>query len=181
MNSSPREAVLDGDAKTSPRGATRVGSGVLNVGIIGCGRIAEHHLRYLSATNGVRVVGLSDTFIANAERTAKAYGVEQVFASHEQLLQLPSLDAVHILTPPEFHYRQASDALDRGVHVLLEKPCTYRANELEELYRLAEANNVVLCPDFIQLFVPVFLRAVSLVASVNSARSCMSMFIWGLI
>ena len=96
MNSSQREVVLDADAKTSPRGATRVGSGVLNVGIIGGGRIAEQHLRYLSATNGVRVVGLSDTFIANAERTAKAYGIEHVFASHEQLLQLPSLDAVHI-------------------------------------------------------------------------------------
>ena len=165
MNSSPREAVLDADAKKSPRSETRIGSGVLNVGIIGCGRIAEHHLRYLSATNGVRVIGLSDTFIANAERTAKAHGIEHVFASHEQLLQLPSLDAVHILTPPEFHYRQASDALDRGVHVLLEKPCTYRADELEDLYRLAEAKNVVLCPDFIQLFVPPFLRAVSLIDS----------------
>ena len=155
-----QESMTNTDAKAS-RSEARLGSGVLNVGIIGCGRIAEHHLRYLSVTNGVRVVGLSDTFIANAERTAKAYCIEHVFASHEQLLQLPSLDAVHILTPPEFHYRQASDALDRGVHVLLEKPCTYRADELEDLYRLAETKNVVLCPDFIQLFVPLFLRAVS--------------------
>ena len=152
------------EAKKS-RSEARLGSGVLNVGIIGCGRIAEHHLRFLSATKGVRVVGLSDTFVVNAERTAKAYSIEHVFASHEQLLQLPTLDAVHILTPPEFHFRQASDALARGVHVLLEKPCTYRADELEDLYRLAETKNVVLCPDFIQLFVPLFRRAVSLVDS----------------
>ena len=74
MKHSQQDFMPDADAKASPRGETRVGTGVLNVGIIGCGRIAEHHLRYLSATNGVRVIGLSDTFIANAERTAKAYG-----------------------------------------------------------------------------------------------------------
>ena len=117
----------------------RAGSCTINVGIIGCGRIAEHHLRYLRAATGVRVVGLSDTLVANAERTARTYGVEHVFASHDEPLQLPSLDAVHILTPPEFHYRQASNAIDRGVHLFLEKLAPYHASELEDLYRSAEA------------------------------------------
>lgn len=45
MNSSQREVVLDTHAKGSPRGEILVGSGVLNVGIVGCGRIAVHHLR----------------------------------------------------------------------------------------------------------------------------------------
>jgi predicted dehydrogenase/nucleoside-diphosphate-sugar epimerase len=135
----------------------------LNVGIIGCGRIAEHHLRFIEKIEGVRLSALSDAVIANARRFAERYDVRDVYSSHLEMLNSTRLDVVHILTPPEFHYQQAADAIDRGVHVLLEKPCTIQSQELEDLYRRAEARGVRLCPDFILLFTTVFLQASSII------------------
>ncbi len=138
---------------------------MLKIGIIGCGRIAEHHLRFVARTNEAHVAALADPVFANARRFAEQYSVRDVYSSHREMLDSTPLDVVHILTPPEFHYAQAVDAIDRGVHVLLEKPCTIRPQELEDLYVRAEAHRVFLCPDFIQLFTPVFLRAASLIDS----------------
>src|SRR5215813_2193336 len=140
-------------------------SKVLNVGIIGCGRIAEHHLRFIAKTEGAQVTALSDPILANARRFAHQYNIPNVYGSDLDMLDSTRLDIVHILTPPEYHYAQAVNAIDRGVHVLLEKPCTYNPQELEDLYQRAEARGVLLCPDFIQLFTPVFLRAASLIDS----------------
>jgi predicted dehydrogenase/nucleoside-diphosphate-sugar epimerase len=140
-------------------------SKALNVGIIGCGRIAEHHLRFIARTEGARVTALSDPILANARRFADQYDIRDVYDSYLDLLDSTRLDIVHILSPPEYHYAQALDAIDRGVHVLLEKPCTIRPQELDDLYQRAEARGVLLCPDFIQLFTPVFLRAASLIDS----------------
>src|SRR6266571_5326819 len=137
----------------------------LNVGIIGCGRIAEHHLRFIERTDGARVTALSDPVLANAQRLVERYGVKEIYSSHVEMLNSSPLDVVHILTPPEFHYAQAVDAIDREVHVLLEKPCTIHAHEIEDLYQRAEARKVLLCPDFIQLFNPAFLEGASLIDS----------------
>jgi len=135
----------------------------LKVGLIGCGRIAEHHLRFISRTAGARVVALSDPILTNAQRLAEQYAVKKIHRSYVEMLDATALDVIHILTPPELHYQQAMDVIDRGVHVLLEKPCTIYPQELEELYRRAEAKGVLLCPDFIHLFNPIFLEAAALV------------------
>lgn len=140
-------------------------SETLNVGIIGCGRIAEHHLRFVARTQGARLAALSDPVLPNAERFAEMYGIGQVYSSYLEMLDATPLDVVHILTPPEFHYQQAADAIDRGIHVLLEKPCTNHPSELEDLYRCADAKGVLLCPDFIQLFNPALVKGASLIDS----------------
>src|SRR5512145_1437765 len=119
----------------------------LKVGIIGCGRIAEHHLRFIQKIEGARLTALSDTAVENARRFAERYGVREVYASHSEMLNSTPLDIVHILTPPAAHYQQAADAIDRGVHVFLEKPCTINAQELRDLYRRANHGGVRLCPD----------------------------------
>ena len=136
---------------------------ILKVGIVGCGRIAAHHLRFIDRTEGVRVVALSDPILPNAQRLAQEYAVEKTYASHIEMLDRHTFDVIHILTPPEFHYEQAVDAIDHGVHVLLEKPCTIRPHEFEDLYRRADEKGLALCPDFIHLFNPVFLQAAAVI------------------
>src|SRR6266480_960226 len=138
---------------------------ILKVGLIGCGQIAAHHLRFIARTERIRLAALCDPFVPNAQRFADKYGVPEVYSSHLEMLNSSRLDVVHILTPPEFHYSQAVDAIDCGVHVLLEKPCTIHVHELQDLYRRAEAKGVLLCPDFIQLFNPSFLQSVALIDS----------------
>jgi predicted dehydrogenase len=71
--------------------------------------------------------------------------------------------SVHIRTPPEFYYQQDADAIDREIHVLLEKPCTIYAQEHDDLYRRAGARGVLLSLYFTQLFMPLVLRAASVI------------------
>jgi predicted dehydrogenase len=142
-------------------------SDLLRVGILGCGRVAEHHIRFITQSKNGRIVGLADQDEANARRVAQAHGVQSAHGSLQELLDHTALDVLHIVTPPAFHYEQAKEALKRRVHVLIEKPCTLKARETEELYDLARENGVLLCPDFIQLFHPIFQHAASVI---NSGR-----------
>ena len=64
--------------------------GFLRVGIVGCGRVAKHHIRFINETKHARVVGLVDTNEVNARRFGAPYGVSDVHGSLDSLLtQLP--------------------------------------------------------------------------------------------
>jgi D-xylose 1-dehydrogenase (NADP+, D-xylono-1,5-lactone-forming) len=106
---------------------------------------------------------LADKDEASARRWGETYGFRNVYGSFEELLESMSLDVVHILTPPAFHYTQAVAAIDHGLHVLIEKPCALSAHDAADLYRRAQAKGVSVCPDFIQLFHPAHQHALSLI------------------
>lgn len=151
-------------------GSSEHKQGTIQVGVIGCGRVAEHHLRFISETDSAKIVGLADVNEVNARRLGEQYGIKNIHGSLEGLLNATPLDVLHIVTPPEYHYGQAIAAIDHGIHVLVEKPCTLRACETEDLYRRAAAKGTLICPDFIQLFLPVFLRALSIIDSGQLGR-----------
>src|SRR5262245_23844008 len=113
--------------------------GLLRVGVVGCGEIAKHHLRFIAETKTARVVGLADQDEARARVLAASHGIVDVFGSLEELLDKSRLDVLHVLTPPAHHFGQAAMAIDREVHVLIEKPLAFSAHDAEELYRRAEA------------------------------------------
>jgi len=137
----------------------------IRVGIVGCGRVAEHHLRFLSELASVQVVALSDPDFTRAQTLAQRYRVPKTFTSLKQMLESKGLDALHVLSPPVLHYAQAAAAIDAGLHVLVEKPAALSSNEVKDLYERAARKNVKLCPDFIQLFHPAVEKMTELVAS----------------
>jgi predicted dehydrogenase/nucleoside-diphosphate-sugar epimerase len=137
----------------------------LRIGIIGCGRVARHHLRFISEIKNAQVVGLADYDKATAQGLAELYGIRNVYSSLEELIGATSLNVLHILTPPAYHYDQAVAAIDHGLHVLIEKPCALSMHEVVDLYHRAEAKGISLCPDFIQLFHPAFQHGLSMIDS----------------
>jgi len=143
---------------------------VLQIGIVGCGRIARHHLGFISAMKSAEIAGLADNDFGNARRLGDSYGIKNVHGSLEELLDSTPLDILHILTPPSSHYLQAVAAIERGIHVLIEKPVTLSTSETEDLYRRADRKGVLVCPDFIQLFHPLFQEARMMVDSGRLGR-----------
>ena len=80
---------------------------------------------------------------------AKDFRAKHAVTDPIKLLDLPGLDAVVIATTPNMHHAQAKAALERGKHVLVEKPMTFTAAEAKELCDLADAKGVQLlisCP-----------------------------------
>lgn len=69
---------------------------------------------------------------------------ERALADWQRMLQEVELDAVLIATPNALHYPQAKAALERGLHVLVEKPMTLKSSEAWELVELAKSKNLQL-------------------------------------
>jgi predicted dehydrogenase/nucleoside-diphosphate-sugar epimerase len=127
------------------------------VGLVGAGFICEHHVAALQALPGTTIVGIHDLDAARAESLARRFGLKA----------LPSLDAlchegadvVHVLTPPSSHAVVASAALERGCHVLIEKPLAEDVEDCHRVRSLAEARQRHACVNHSLLFDPQVMRA----------------------
>ena len=87
------------------------------------------------------------------------FGFEKAYTCYEDLLADPEVKAVYIPLPNSLHFEWTKKALQSGKHVLCEKPLTPTAAEAEELFRIAEDNNVILMEAFAFLHSP-FIKAV---------------------
>lgn len=120
----------------------------LNVFLIGCGGIADAHLpAFETHPEHFRLLGASDPSAPSRNAVAArfaAQGPVRTYAEHgEGLADLAGkIDAVLILTPHFLHYPAAKDALNAGLHVLVEKPATHTLAEAVELADLADAKGL---------------------------------------
>lgn len=120
----------------------------MQVGIIGCGRVAEErHLPAASAVAEVRLAAAADPDPARLDRVAGRYGIAQRFRDYRALLDRRDIAAVAILTPTPSHAEIALAALEAGKHVLLEKPLALTLAECDQLAArgAASAGKVVVC------------------------------------
>jgi predicted dehydrogenase len=109
-------------------------TGTLRVGLIGCGRHGERYLRHLSRgdVEGMEPLALWRRDRRAAEELAGQYGV-RVADSVQEMLDLPELDAVLVLTPPGEHLCSLVAAVDAGLGVLVEKPVVATWSEAQSL------------------------------------------------
>jgi predicted dehydrogenase/nucleoside-diphosphate-sugar epimerase len=138
----------------------------LRVGFIGCGRIAQVHLRYLRQIPGIDVIGFCDRDVDRARQFKGAMQGSRAEAFHDlgDFLSLGP-DAVHILTPPDTHAAVAIAALEAGAHVLVEKPMATSTADARRMEEAAQAAGRVLCVDHNRLFDPTVVRAQALLAA----------------
>lgn len=133
---------------------------MLKVGIAGIGHLGKHHLRLLGEIPGVEISGCYDTESA-VQKTLQDEGYE-VFETFEGLVS--ASHSVDIVVPTDMHYPLASQALQSGCHVFLEKPITESVEHARELVALAEQNDLILQVGHIERFNPALssLRGVTL-------------------
>jgi predicted dehydrogenase len=90
------------------------------------------------------VDAVSSRDAARAAAYAQASGIARAYGSYEELLADPQIDAVYVALPNALHHAWTMRALEAGKHVLVEKPYTRRAAEVDAAWDLAEANGLVL-------------------------------------
>lgn len=99
---------------------------IVNIGIIGCGGIANgKHMPSLAKLHSVRMVAFCDIIVERAEEAAKKYGVEgaKVFKDYKEMLaSCPEIEVIHVCTPNKSHGPITVAALEAGKHVMCEKP-----------------------------------------------------------
>lgn len=122
----------------------------LKAAVIGAGWAGKMHAQAYKISPNANLIGVSDI----AEDRAKAIGKELgVFhtADYEALFK-KGAQIVSIATPPFTHFEIAKSLMERGVHVLVEKPITIDLGEAQELVELADRGGAKLMVGFSERF-----------------------------
>ena len=117
--------------------------------MIGAGHMGRLHAQKLAALPGVELVGVADPDDARARELASALKCPS-FKRHEDLLG--KAEAVVIAAPTDRHHAIARACLERGLHVLVEKPIAQTLREADELIYLAQENAKVLQVGHVERF-----------------------------
>ncbi|MDQ0298123.1 putative dehydrogenase [Salibacterium salarium] len=121
----------------------------LNWGIIGGARIAQEE--FLPALHKSEKGEMRA--IASKTRSADEYQDIPIFySSYEELLEDRSIDVVYIALPNALHAEWALKAMEKGKHVLLEKPAGVSVQEVTDMKKAAEKNQVVVMEAFMHQF-----------------------------
>jgi predicted dehydrogenase len=127
------------------------------IGLIGCGAVMAWHVQHLLARADAKIVGLADPGSQQVAQLVARWPILASlpsFRSHEELFDSVELDAVEVATPHTLHYPVVRAALERGLHVLCEKPLACVPAHARELVALAEARNLVLMVSYQRHFDP---------------------------
>ena len=117
---------------------------MIRVGIAGCGKIAQvRHLPEYQDRPDVTIRGLFDLNQERAKALAEQYKA-RAYASYEELLADPEIDAVSICTANIAHAEMAIAALRAGKHVLCEKPMATTLEDCERMVKAAKESGKVL-------------------------------------
>lgn len=128
----------------------------LQVGIIGLGNIArDRHLPAWNHVPFVEVAALADTSEAALQKAAALRPDARQFSDWQELIALDDLDIVDICTPTALHAPMALAAMNRGKHVLCEKPLAANLAEVDELAAMAQTAGKLLMTGQVFRFLPV--------------------------
>jgi predicted dehydrogenase len=117
---------------------------MIRVGLLAYGAIGDQHNLAVSATEGLVLTAVADT---NPDRLAAAKELAPditTFTDSTVMLDSGLIDLVVISTPPNTHYLWAKESLNRGIHVILEKPMALTVEQCDELIALAGEKNLLL-------------------------------------
>ena len=119
------------------------------VGVVGAGSLGFHHIRILRDLPGIRFAGFVETKRERSSEVEEELGV----TAHRSLADLLEVaDAVIIVVPTPAHFAVASEAIDKGRHVFIEKPITTTLEEADSLLSLARERGVTVQIGHIERF-----------------------------
>ncbi|MEC7868808.1 MAG: Gfo/Idh/MocA family oxidoreductase [Candidatus Poribacteria bacterium] len=124
----------------------------VRIGLVGCGGMGTRHLyglQELAQTpfNNVELCAVCDIRRENAELAAKEaerlLGTRpEIFTDLEKMVQtIPDLTAVDVVTDPSVHHQVVCQALDLGMHVMVEKPMAITVRACHKMIEAAKRNN----------------------------------------
>lgn len=106
----------------------------VRIGIIGGGVMGTAHSKYLleGKVEGAKLTAVADAMQANLDKFSKSEGVA-LYSSASEMIKSGAVDAVLIATPHYSHTSLAVEALEAGLHVLVEKPISVHKADCEKL------------------------------------------------
>lgn len=136
---------------------------IINLGVIGSGRIANRFIPESKYVSGINVNGNFNPNINSAKAFAENYEISFYTDNLEEFYS--KVDAVYIASPHLTHADYIRKSLLNGKHVLCEKPLVLSSNEASELYELANERNLILMEGIKTAYAPAFQQLMAIVKS----------------
>jgi predicted dehydrogenase len=120
----------------------------MRLGLLSTANINKAILGGAEFADGVEIVAVGSRDGAKAQAYASEHGIEHSHGSYEALLEDDGVDAVYISLPNGMHHEWTLKAIEAGKHVLVEKPYSRRAAEVEETWDAADRAGLVVMEAF---------------------------------
>ena len=121
----------------------------MRIGVVGAGGLGYHHVRILRDVPGATLVGFVEERGTRAAEVSAELGV-RAFPSLEAILD--EVDALTIVVPTSAHFAVARVALERGTHLLIEKPIAASLDEADELLAIAARTGAIVQTGHVERF-----------------------------
>ena len=109
----------------------------LKAAVVGMGFIGAAHVEALHRIPYVDVVAIADAF--GAKEKAERLGVPAGYADYREMMDVCRPDCVHVCTPNAMHMEVVMAAIERGIHVVCEKPMARNAQEAQQMVQAIRA------------------------------------------
>ncbi len=131
----------------------------IRLATIGTGWIAEAFIKAAKQSGLFILEAVYSRNIDKAEEFAKKHGAKQYFASLDDMAKCENIDAIYIASPNSLHYEQSKLFLNAKKHVICEKPITVTASQYEELFSIAQNNNLI----YMEAIMPLYLEQYNII------------------
>ena len=134
----------------------------LNVAVIGCGLWGRNHARVYEELDKASLVAVCDIDGSVASEVGRRFHVDW-YDDPSELLEREDIEAVSVCTPTKTHMEVSVEVVEKGKHLLVEKPMTDTVADADELLRISERAGLYLAVGFVERFNPAVLEAKKLI------------------
>ncbi len=145
-------------------------------GIVGTGRISDWVLKGAVMDPRFEAAAVCSRSQEKGKAFAEAHGIGKVYTDIDAMASDPDIDAIYIGTPNSTHHDLALKCLNRGKHVLCEKPMASNAREVGEMIDAAKENGVMLMEAMISTLCPNFAAARKRLTEMGAVRHYFASF-----
>ena len=126
---------------------------MLKVGVVGCGHLGKIHIKLLIQSKNYSLSGIYDSNSKISELAALDFKCK-AYQTFESMLE--EIDVLDIVTPTPSHYEYAKIAIEKGIHVFIEKPVCSNIFESNELINISKSHNVKIQVGHVERFNPAY-------------------------
>ncbi len=141
--------------------------GVIRLGIIGCGNMGTSHINNIlsGAMPEFELTAVADLKEERRKAALELYPGIKVYNDGSELINSGEVDAILVATPHYLHPTYAIEGLEKGLHVMIEKPAGVYTKQVEEMNEVAAKSDKVLAIMFNQRTNPCYIRLREIILS----------------
>lgn len=143
---------------------------MVRFGMIGSGKIANMFYQANRFGKDISIDAMYSRTLERAKEFAQGKTIQYLYDDLDAFADSDKIDAVYIASPNCCHFEQAVKMMRAGKHVLCEKPIASNYKEAEEMFRVAEENNVILLEGLCSIYTPGFQKMAERIPDLGTIR-----------